>query len=67
MAKKELLAIELTLNPKKNLKRSDLAMVGKIFIEASQNKKIEVFKLTLTDDAPGTPNSMMFPILIVDK
>jgi hypothetical protein len=59
--------IELTLNPKKALKRKDLKMVGEIFIKASKDKKIEALILTITDDMKGTPNSMMFPFQIVDE
>jgi len=65
--KKDVSSIDLTLNPKKAIKRADLALVGEMFIKASKDARVGIFKLTLTDDAVGTPNSMMFPILVVDK
>lgn len=63
---KELVTVDLTVNPKKAIRRADLAIMGEVFIQASKDKKVEYLKITITDDAPGTPNSMMFPVKIVE-
>lgn len=61
------MALEITLNPKKAIRRKDLAAMADYIKKASKDKKCDLMTLTITDDAKGSPNSMMFPFRIIDE
>lgn len=60
-------AINLTFNPKKNLKRKDVIAMGKYLSKVASDKKVDQIVITITDDMKGGANSMAFPFRIVDE
>lgn len=59
--------LELTLNPKKAIKRKDLIKFGQLIADKVKDKKIDTLFIKITDDMVGGENAITFPFRIVDE